>query len=200
MNSRTAAKYGALGCLVVLASSPVRSQRNFTGHGAADLPVLHIIQNAALSPSYSCNPAASAGYGTTALFLSEFSRQANSPELLFNGACGSADYFDVDTNGDEMSLIADLGTTPLSAVTTQAVFNLQGVNVPADYTRFSRVAAAVQGHTYAAVINSENVRGLFVFTITRLIPNQEVDLQYDVKDYQVNAGPIQRSPGFDWNQ
>jgi hypothetical protein len=70
----------------------------------------------------------------------------------------------------------------------------------ADYTQFSMVAQVVEGHTYAVVINSGVVHGLFVFTVVKFVPDQEVDLQFEVKDYQVNLGQSARSPGFDWNQ
>jgi hypothetical protein len=192
-------------------SYPARSQRtrpnpdpclNSISSLNLNLPALNVVQNATLSPSYSCRSAAdfARGYETTALFLSEFSKDRNAPELLLNGACGSQDYFDVNTAGDEMSLIADLGTTPLAAVTTHNAFNLQNVAAFGDYMQFSEEAKVVQGHTYAAVINSGDVHGLFVFTVVKFVPDLEVDLQFEVKDYQVNLGQVARSPGFDWNQ
>ncbi|SPE39103.1 hypothetical protein SBA3_3040003 [Candidatus Sulfopaludibacter sp. SbA3] len=195
-------KYVLLGLIVLIVSYPAASQRGrnpVNQPPALDpnvtLPALNVIQNATLSPPYSCgNPG---GYGTTALFLSGF----NDPELLFNGACGSPDYFDVSLSGDTMSLIADLGANlPLDGVTTHAAFNLQNVAAFADYTRFSSVAQVVQGHTYAVLINQEYERGLFVFTVVKFVPDQEVDLQYEVKDYQVTVGQILRPPGFDWNK
>lgn len=189
--------YGLLGLAVLLVSGPARSQRP---HRPMALPVLNVVVNATLQPSYSCGNNTSQGYGTTALFLSEYSRQQNTPELLFNGACGSEDYFDGNTAGDSMSLIADLGNVSLQDATAQKVFNWQNVHAWADYTPFTWVAKIVQGHTYAAVINQQDRRGLFVFTVTRFVPDQEVDLQYEVKDYQVASGPILRSPGFSWNQ
>jgi len=208
---RTLAKYVLLGFAVLMVSYPARSQRtrpnpdpcpNSSSNLNLNLPVLNVVQNATLSPPYSCRSATdfARGYETTALFLSGYSKDRNAPELLFNGACGSPDYFDVNTAGDEMSLIADLGSTPLAAVTTQNVFNLPSVAAFGDYTRFSEVAQVVQGHTYAAVINSGSVHGLFVFTVVKFVADLEVDLQFEVKDYQVNLGTFARSPGFDWNQ
>ena len=202
-----ATKYALLGFAVLMVSYPARSQRirpnpepcaNSSSNLNLNLPVLNVVQNATLSPSYSCRSASdfARGYATTALFLSGSSQDRNAPELLFNGACGSPDYFDVNTAGDEMSLIADLGTTALAAVTTQNAFNLPNVAAFGDYTRFSEVAQVVQGHTYAAVINSGDVHGLFVFTVVKFVPDLEVDLQYEVKDYQVNLGTFARSPGL----
>lgn len=63
------------------------------------LPELNTIKTATLSPSYSCRSKEEfrRGYDRTALFLSRYSDDRNSPDLLFNGACGSADDFDVST-------------------------------------------------------------------------------------------------------
>jgi hypothetical protein len=177
-------------------SSGATSQSSAT---SPTLPSLNAIQQAALMPAYSCNPAGSSqGYGSTALFLSDTSRQTNSPALLFNGACGSPDYFQVSLAGDSFSLIADLGVdVSVGNVTAQAVFNLTGTSSLTAYTRFPSVAAIVPGHTYAAVINTNKQRGLLVFTVGKLVPDMEVDLQFAVKEYQVNL-TYTRSPGFDW--
>lgn len=69
------------------------------------LPELHKIQRVTLSPSYSCRSSEDfhKGYENTALFLSAYSRKMNSPELLFNGACKSADWFEAATAGDDLT-------------------------------------------------------------------------------------------------
>ncbi|HLK63662.1 MAG TPA: hypothetical protein VKU19_09490 [Bryobacteraceae bacterium] len=192
-------RYALLVVLILLFSNPVRSQRSQPGHNPENLPQLNVVTNVTLSPPYSCGHDNSQGYGTTALFLSDFARQRGAPELLFNGACGATDYFDGNTAGDDMSLIADLGAVPLTDVTTHMVFNLRNVNTPSDYTKFATVANIVPGHTYAAVINHYSVRGLLVFNVVRLVPDQEVVLQYEVKNYQINTA-FQRSAGFTWDQ
>jgi hypothetical protein len=94
---------------------------------ADEPPELHTIRSATPSPSYSCRPKAAflKGYQSTALFLSLFSEQRNSPDLLFNGACGADDYFEASTAGDDMSLIADLGANVrLEEVSASRAFNL----------------------------------------------------------------------------
>jgi hypothetical protein len=83
-----------------------------------------------------------------------------------------------------MSLIADLGTTPLAVLDGANVFNLRGVHTPSDYTKFSWTANIVEGHTYAVVLNSGITRGIFVFTVNRFIPDKEVSLQYEVFSYE----------------
>jgi hypothetical protein len=130
-------RYLLLGLLVLMVSNPARSQRPVRPEPCAapnpninlNLPTLNVVQTAVLSPSYSCRSAAdfAKGYASTAVFLSGYSKDENAPELLFNGACGAADYFDVNTAGDEMSLIGDLGNTPLTSVTTDSAFNLKNV-------------------------------------------------------------------------
>lgn len=186
-----------LGLIVLVAANPGK------GQGAANslrLPPLNVIQEVTLEPPYSCRSDQdfSKGYEKTALFLSGYSRQRNGPELLFNGACGSQDYFDVNTAGDSMSLIADLGAdVSIETLTAQEVFNLKGVNSLPDYTAFSSVAKTVPGDTYAVVINTGDVRGLLVFTVVKFVPDTEVVLQFAVKDYQINLS-YTRSPGFGW--
>src|SRR5580698_2734959 len=94
------------------------------GNGQTDsdsfgLPSLHAIRGATLGPSYSCRSKEEArqGYLSTVLFLSNQSKQQNTPELQFNGTCGEPNYFEVNTAGDEMSLIGDLGAVPLEEMT-----------------------------------------------------------------------------------
>src|SRR5437870_5184797 len=91
------------------------------------LPELHKIKTATLSPSYSCRSKQDSrrGYEKTALFLSTYADDRNGPELLFNGACGSQDYFQGSTAGDDMSLIADLGTIPLENATSHFIMSNQ---------------------------------------------------------------------------
>jgi hypothetical protein len=87
-------------------------------------------QSVTLAPSFSCRSKEEfcTGYAQTALFPSRYSEDRNSPDLLFNGACGSEDYREGSTAGDDMSLIADLGNVPLEEVTSSRAFNFQRVH------------------------------------------------------------------------
>lgn len=166
------------------------------------LPELHKTSSVTLGPSYGCGSAGqvqpgAGSYESSALFLSKYSHQMNAPELLFNGDCGSEDYLQSSLAGDEMSLIADLGKVPIESVATQFVFNAKGVHSFDLYTKFAQVAKIQANHTYAVVVNSSLVRGLFVFTVVDYVPNKRLDLRYAVKDYQVLSVQSQ-SPGFDW--
>jgi hypothetical protein len=168
-----------------------------------ELPELHTIKTITLEPSYSCRPAdeSERGFQKTALFLSTYSKQRNSPELLFNGACRSQDHFDASTAGDGMSLIADLGAdVSLAEVSALRAFNLKGVHSAAAYSKFAKSANVEMNHTYAVVVNESDKRGLFIFTVVNYVPNQKVELKYAVKLYQVTPSGQIVSPGFDWER
>jgi len=163
------------------------------------LPELHTIKKVTLSPAYSCrsNEEFRTGYAKTALFLSKYSEGHNGPDLLFNGACGSVDYFQGSTGGDDMSLIADIGTVPLEEVTAHKAFNFQSVHSFDLYSKFAESVKVVPNHTYVVLINKSDVRGLFAFSVDSFVPDQKVELRYAVKEYQVltvRAG----SEGFAW--
>lgn len=167
------------------------------------LPDLHTIKSITLSPSYSCRTPEGfqKGYEETALFLSAYSKQRNSPDLLFNGACRSEDYFQASTAGDDMALIADLGEnisleklTAHDAVTGYTPLSATELKKPP----FSDSAHIKIGHTYAVLLNKSEIRGLFVFTVTGYTQNKQVELRYAVKEYQILRMTAQSS-GFDWS-
>lgn len=167
------------------------------------LPALHVITDGSLAPAYGCRPPEEfqQGYQGTALFLSAYAEQRNSPDLLFNGACGAEDYFQAATAGDNMSLIADLGANvPLEEVSASRAFNLQRVHSFPAYVRFARVVKVEPNHTYAVLLNAHDKRGLFVFSVTEYVPNKKVGLRYAVKAYQVTPRGQTASAGFLWEQ
>lgn len=152
------------------------------------LQELNTIQKATLSPSFGCQSEEERQKGNqqTALFLSELTRQRNSPDLLFNGACDRPDYFEAAIVGDDLSLIADLGPgVSLEGVAAQPAFDLPGVHAPSEDLKFARFAKVEFNHTYAVLLNKRELRGLFVFTVVGYLPNQRVDVKYVVKEYQV---------------
>ena len=168
-----------------------------------ELPALHQIREVTLSPSFSCRPEEDLkkGYEQTALFLSDFARRRIGPDLLFNGGCGSEDYFEAATAGDDMSLVADLGAdVQLEDLSASRSFNLERVHRYSAYSKFSQVAKVEAGHTYAVLLNERDKRGLFVFTVAEHVPNKLVRLRYAVKSYQVTTGGQAASPGFSWDQ
>ena len=187
--------------VITLAAGISLSAQNSTRK--LDLPELHTIKTGTLSPSYSCRSSDEfrRGYQNSALFLSAYSRQRNSPDLLFNGACRSEDYFQASTAGDDMSLIADLGVNvSLEEVSASRAFNLKQVHSAAAYSRFVQAAKVELNHTYAVLLNGREKRGLLIFTVVSHVPNEKVELRYAVKSYQVVAAGQVVSAGFDWER
>lgn len=188
--------------LLLAAAAPAPAQKAASAPKDYGLPELHIIKTVTLSPSYSCRPEAEfqRGYEGTALFLSDYSKRTGSPDLLFNGACRSDDEFEASTAGDDMALIADLGAdTPIETLTAHLAFNKQNVHMFEAYSKFARQVKVAANHTYVVLLSKRDIRGLFVFTVTNLVPNKRVDLRYAVKQYQV-MDVKEQSPGFDWGR
>jgi hypothetical protein len=186
--------------LLVLAflTTPVLAQKE-----SLALPELHTIKTVILAPSYSCRSADEfqQGYANSALFLSGYAKQRNSPDLLFNGACKSPHYFHASTNGDAFSLIADLGTeVSLEEVSVSRAFNLKRVHSYAEYSKFANTVNVMANHTYAVLLHEGDKRGLFIFKVDEYVPNEKVVLRYAVKSYQVTPMGQVRSEGFDWDK
>jgi hypothetical protein len=152
------------------------------------LPELNRVRYAVLGPAYSCRSkeAFARGYEETALFLSEYSRAQNSPDLLFNGACGGENYFDAALAGDDMAVIADLGPgVPLTTLDQPRAFNYKQVASAEHESRFTATARIEKGHTYVVLLSKDDVRGLFAFTVTRFEPDARVELSYIVLNYSI---------------
>jgi len=162
------------------------------------LPELHKIQRVTLSPSYSCRSEQDAlkGYENTALFLSAYSHRMNSPELLFSGACKSADWFEAATAGDDLDVVADYGEWPIEDLIAQQVFSQR--RVAGAYAQFSKDVPVREGHTYGLLINKPDIRGFFFFQVMRHVANQKVELKYVVQDYQL-LDRSAASPRFGWD-
>jgi hypothetical protein len=161
------------------------------------LPVLNVVRAVKLGPTYSCRSKeeVESGYGTTSLWLSDYSRGRNEPDLLFDGACGGRNYFVASTAGDDMALVADLGpNVSLATVTRARAMNYSGVQGPERETRFSETALVVVGHTYVVTLNKADVRGLFALTVTRFQPDEYVEFNYVVLNYAVTSTVEQATP------
>src|SRR5215831_2327576 len=152
---------------------------------ALHLPELHKIQRVTLSPSYDCRtPEESAkGYANTALFLSDYSRQRNSPELLFHSTCQFTNYFLGKTAGDQLDVIADFGEVPLDSLAPSDVWGVHPTwDSGADFRNMVKIQS---GHTYAVLINKGDIHGFFFVRVMNHIPNQKLDLEYVVMDYAI---------------
>ena len=166
---------------LLLASAFWGSQQNQEDLG---LPVLDQIRTVALHPSYGCRPEEEfkKGYQETALFLSKYSKDHNSPELgFFSGQCGSGDFFQMS----HFDLISDLGEVPIEELTAEKVYNFHVFDTPENYSQFTGWIRPVLGHTYALLMNRGDVRGLVFFTITGHEQNQKLELRYVVRQYEL---------------
>jgi len=176
--------------LGAVVSSPIEPKEDL------GLPALHKIKRAILSPSFSCRSNLQE-YQASVLFLSRYTRRRNSPDLLFNGACGSQDYFEGPHAKDDISLVADLGHIRLEDVSAHLAFNTKNIHSFDLYSKFVAEARVQDGHTYALLISTRDLRGLVVFTVVNYVPNQEVDLRYAVEEYQL-LNCWAESEGFNW--
>jgi hypothetical protein len=153
-----------------------------------DTPELRTAKTVTLSPSYSCRAQEEfqKGYEGTALFLSDFAKRDNSPDLLFNGACGSEDYFQPVTHGGNNSFIADLDAGESShAPILLDSFDKYDMLSRREFREagFTDRVPVKMGHTYVVLIDKARARGVFVFTVMDYTPNKRVELSYEVKDY-----------------
>jgi len=158
------------------------------------LPKLQQTCVAKFSVSYSCG----GNYLLSALFLSTYSKQRNEPELLYNGACGSAASFDTSTAGADWGLIMDFGVDNL---TTFSANNFWGKM--REYTRnpFERGGVTAQvDHVYGVFNVHSDIQAMWVFKIDDWVPpNGAMTISFSVLRYQV-ATSITESPGFDWQK
>lgn len=164
-----------------------------------ELPILNRVLTTTLSPSYSCRSRDefARGYEATALFLSS-SKPNSSPDLLFNGACNSPDYFAASTAGDDMALIADLGAgLKLTDVSAHTAFNLRNTVGYENESKFVQSSPVILDHTYVVLLNKYHVRGLFLVKVIGYEHNKSVTLEYTVKLYQ-RIEVVDKSAGFDW--
>jgi hypothetical protein len=160
------------------------------------LPALNAVERVTFTHPYSCYSGGGApSYDGSALFLSDYARQRNAPDLLYDGACGSTAYLQAATAGDDFALIADLGEVPLAQVTPAMAFNLTQV-VGGDNT-FTRTAPVVVGHTYAVLISKSDIRALFVLRVEAQVADGPMTISYAVKAYAIQE-TLASAPGFGW--
>lgn len=160
-----------------------------------NLPELHVIKRITFKYPYGCQPGPSS-YENSALFLTDYGMSRNMPDLLYVGACGSDNVFNVMLAGQDFGLLSDLGDVPLESISASRAFNYENV-VGKDNT-FNDVISVVQGHSYAALLAKEEIRGLFVFRVENYERSGPATLAYAVKQYGVIQS-VQESPGFSWN-
>lgn len=151
-------------------------------------PQIGLRKTATLSPSYSCrsNEEFQKGYEGAALFLSDSMKRVNSPDLLFNSACKSKNYFDAATHGGNYSLIADVAADTDSSQLLSLVSIVDKRNSETiKKMGFKRSVPVISGHTYAVLLDKHEIQGLFIFTVTDYVPDSRVELSYEILDYQI---------------
>merc|ERR1719282_65788 len=154
------------------------------------LPTLYQIQTYEFSKPYSCG----GNYTTSGLFLSADSLSRNTPELLYNGACGTSFYFDCATAGNDLCFIASLGSVPLTELTPNDV-----VNYSSGYTVNSNFYSGVKTNTtYSVVGSKEEFRYFMAFTVDSIVDNGPAQISYSVFLYEEHS-ITKQSPGFDWS-
>jgi len=160
------------------------------------LPELHLIKRASFKYPYGCQPGP-ISYEGCALFLTDYGVSRNMPDLLYNGACGSDNYFDVMMAGSDFGMLSDLGDVPLENLTASRAFNYE--NMASKPNEFFNQIDVVQGHTYVALLAKAEIRALFVFRVEQYEKGGPATITYAVKQYGVIQS-VQESPGFSWTE
>lgn len=192
-------KFLFLAASLLFMASPASVQNKPKDYG---LPELHKIQRTTLERGYSCpvteqTEQTKEGYDKQLLFLSNYSRRRNGPELLFYAACSGPEYFTSAIAGDELDVLSDFGAVRLDGLIASDVFGLSHTaSAKADFREVVKVQG---GHTYAVLINKGDIRGFFFFHVMNYVPNQKLDLEYVVMDYSIYHTE-QIAPGFDWDK
>ena len=181
----------AVGCSA--SSGTNNTATSLSAQSISDLPELHKIEGYTFQAPYSCK----GDYSKSALFLSSYSKQRNSPDLLFNGACNSPLYIEASTAGDDFSLISDLGEVSLESVSASKSFNYDRT-VGMDNT-FKANVPVVEGHTYSVLISKSEIRALYVLKVDKISPNGMMVIHYAVKSYSIQK-TVNESPNFDWEK
>ena len=157
-----------------------------TANWPYNTPSLYVLQDYTFSAPYSCN----GSYSASALFLSSYSIKQNEPDLLYNGACGSAPYVQAATSGSDLSYISDLGNNvALSSLSADDIISPQNF--------FSTQPLLYQDHTYAVIGAKADLRYMLAFTVKSIVPNGALSIQYAPYLYEIHKVQHQ-SPGFNW--
>jgi hypothetical protein len=160
------------------------------------LPELHVIKRISFKYPYGCQPGP-LSYEGCALFLTDYGLSRNMPDLLYNGACGSDDYFDVMLSGNDFGLLSDLGDVPLENLTASRAFNYE--NMVGKANTFTNTIDVVQGHTYVTLLAKEEIRALIVFRVENYERSGPATIAYAVKQYGVIQS-VQDALGFSWTE
>jgi len=181
---------------VAVESKSFRQQWTDFGKSSTTLPELHVIKEISFKYPYSCQPGPSS-YEGCALFLTSYGVSRNMPDLLYNGACGSNNYFDVMLAGSDFGMLSDLGDVALENVTASRAFNWE--RVVGQENTFKTDVLVVKDHTYVALLAKSEIRALFAFRVEQFEPSGPATIKYAVKQYGI-IGSVEEAPGFSWDE
>jgi len=157
----------------------------------SEVPTLHRIKTITFVKPYSCG----GNYELSALFLTDYSKKRNAPELLYNGACGGPNFVSASTAGDDFTLIVDLGEVPLEIVSASKAINFERTFSTGNL--FKDYQITKKNHTYAVLISKSEIRAMYIFKILSQEQDGAMTIQYAVKSYSIQNSVV-NSSGFDW--
>jgi len=164
-------------------------------HASVGLPELNRVLPFHFSMPYSC----SMSYNTSAMFLSSASLDMNSPELLYNGNCHTANpSFEASTGADDFSVIADVGERDIVNASSSRAFNWPN-NVVGESNTFKAAVPVIANHLYAVLLTKSEFRALFWVKVSADFKPDggALDITYAVRSYAVMK-EVSSSPGFNW--
>jgi hypothetical protein len=156
------------------------------------LPKLNTIKTAKFVAPYSSPKGGS--YEKSALFFSQYTKQRNTPDLIYNGSDRNSLYFQAGTGSDDFALISDLGTVTLQQVTARKSFNWE--SMAGKGNTFKNEVPLFKGHTYIVLESKEDVRALYAITINDIGTDLSAKVSYKILSYSAQQS-LGKSPGFE---
>jgi len=167
-----------------------------TSVGADGLPDLLVIKNHTFPLPWGCG-----SYDQASLWLSNFSKKMNSPDLLYNScvSCSAtcSQTFSVNTVVWDSSAIAKFPQgTDLTTLSASTLIAFDWARAPMWETS-GWVSVAV-GATYGVIIAKENIRSIYAFQVVNASVNGPVTINYGVFSYELMQ-VVKESPGSSWS-
>jgi len=132
------------------------------------------------------------------MFMTAYNFNLNHPELLYNGACGSQDYFQCDTAGDDFCMISDLGNVNITEVTAMKAFDWTWTVDGQNIFKYNS-ADIVVGHAYAFLLSRSDLRTLYVVSVENQVQDGECNIYWVALSYSIIT-QSEVAPGFSWDE
>lgn len=187
-------KIGMIGmmALTFTGCSELMGSQSLQGSGVSLSPgnkiTLHEVKTKVFGRPYSCGLDAGEkfnySYEKSALFITDYSKQRNSPELLFEAyrtygdkSCYNFHVMSSTVVGD-VSFIVDLGNVSLEEALRQSEFGS---------LNFKEKQPVVPNHTYLVVLGKREIQAIYAFRVVSLGSELGTDnsmvIEYAVKNY-----------------